>query len=88
MIEDLFVDLIENGIFGGVHLAVDMHGNDLCRMRLNFLEELEKGRGLARAGWAEAEGIDGTGTLHCRTYAEFEAVHLIFPVQEVLGQVI
>ena len=88
MIEDLFVDLIEYRISGGVHLAVDMHGNDICRMGLYLLEELEKSCGLARTGWPQAEGIDGTGALQSRTDAEFEAVHLIFPVQEVLGQMI
>jgi hypothetical protein len=57
-------------------------------MGLNLLEELEEGRGLARARRAEAEGIDGTAPLQCRTYAEFEAIHLSFTVLEVLGQVI
>ena len=88
MLEDLFVDLVEDRISGGVHLAVDMHGNDLGRMGLDLLEELENGCGLSRARWAEAESIDGPGALQSRTNAELEAVHLRFPVQEVLGQMI
>ncbi len=88
MIEDLLVDLIEYGIPGRVHLAVYMNRNDLCGMFLNFLKELEKSCGLACARWTEAKGIDWTGTLQGRTDAEFEAVHLIFSVAEVLGQMI
>ena len=88
MLEDLFVDLIKYGISGAVHLAVDMHRNDICRMGHDLLEELEKSRGLARAWRTETERIDRAGTLQSRANAEFEAIHLSFPVQEVLGQVI
>jgi hypothetical protein len=47
-----------------------------------------KRAGLARAWRPEAERIDRAGALQSRSYAEFEAIHLSFPVQEVLGQVI
>lgn len=88
MIEDLSVDLIEYGIAGGVNLAVDMDGNYFRRMSFDLLEELEQSSGLACARRAEAKDIDGTTALQGRTDTEFEAVHLILPVQEVFGQVI
>ena len=56
MLEELLVDLVEYGITGGVHLAVDMHRNNPGRMGLDLLEELEKSRGLARARGAPGRG--------------------------------
>jgi hypothetical protein len=88
MIEDLSVNLIEYGIPGGVHLAVDMDGNYLRRMSFNLLEELEQSGGLACARRAETKGIDWPAPLQGRADTEFEAVHLVLPVQEVFGQVI
>ena len=54
MLEDLFVDLVEDCISRGVHLTVDMHRNDFGRMGFNLLEELKNCCGLSRARWAEA----------------------------------
>jgi len=88
MVEDFSVDLIEYGIPGTVHLAVDVDRNYLRRVSFNLLEELEKSGGLACARRAEAKGIDRPATLQGRADTEFEAVHLVLPVQEMFGQMI
>ena len=54
MLEDLFVKLVEDRISCGVHLTIDMHRDDLGRMGLDLLKELENRRGLSRARWAQA----------------------------------
>jgi hypothetical protein len=54
MLEDLFVDLVEDCISRGVHLTVNMHGDDFGRMSFNLLEELKNCGGLSCARWAEA----------------------------------
>ena len=53
-LEDLFVKLVEDRISCGVHLTIDMHRDDLGRMGLDLLKELENRRGLSRAGRAQA----------------------------------
>src|SRR5512137_1777109 len=57
-------------------------------MRLYLLEELEDGRGLAGSRRPETEGVHGAGSLKSRPNRELEAVHLGFPVVEVLWHIV
>ena len=88
MLEELPINLIEYGVSGGVHLAVDVNRNDFRRMALDLSKELEYGCGLSRARRTQAEGIDRSAALESRSDAELEAVHLGFTVQEVLRQMV
>ena len=88
MLEELPINLIEYGVSGGVHLAVDVNRDYPGGMALYLLEELEYGRGLARARRTQAEGIDRPASLQSGSDAELEAVHLRLAVQEVLRQMV
>lgn len=88
MIEDLFVELVEDCIPGGVHLTVDMHRNDARGMGLDLLEELEDGRRLSCSRRPEAEGIYRSAPLQGWPDAEFEAIQLLLSMQELIGQMV
>lgn len=88
MPEDLFVELIKYGISRGVHLAVDMYRNHTRRVGFDLLEELEDGCCFSGARWAETKSIYRPPALQCGVHAEFEAIHLCFTVEKMLGQMI